>query len=471
MPEPTESEPTELDEVKGRLRLHDGPHYRWWVLGAVLAGVFVSGALITIIGVSLATVAGDLGTSTASLTWVVTGPLLAVALTMPLFGKLGDVWGLRRVYLIGLLGFTIGSILTAFAWNGPSLIAFRILGAIPGAAMGPTAMALVMRAFPPKERVKAMGWWSLVGAGAPVIGVIAGGPLVEIFGWRSLFIAQAPFSIAAFVLGYVVLREAPRRERQPIDIAGAAWLAVGTVSALLALTIGGRSGWSQPIVPLLAITAVIGYIFFIRVERVALHPLLPLEFFKERSFSASLSAQFASNFAYMGGFIVTPLLFQYRFGYSVSQTAGASILRPLTFSLCAAVAGYVAARIGARRSAVIGLSALVISMGVFASAAAFSMIGLVYAGLFLSGFGMGTASPSLVSSAANAVSHDDQGVANAAQQMVAAIGTVAGIQVLSTIQGGGQSASSFSEAYVIGGVIAVVGITASAFLPKRVRRA
>ncbi len=110
-------------------------------------------------------------------------------------------------------------------------------------------------------------------------------------------------------------------------------------------------------------------------------------------------------------------------------------------------------------------------MGVFASAAAFSMIGLVYAGLFLSGFGMGTASPSLVSSAANAVSHDDQGVANAAQQMVAAIGTVAGIQVLSTIQGGGQSASSFSEAYVIGGVIAVVGITASAFLPKRVRRA
>lgn len=458
------------DDRPGRVAFHDRPAYRWWVLGAGLAGVFVAGALITIIGVSLATVARDLNTSTASLTWVVTGPLLAVALTMPLFGKLGDVWGLRRVYLLGLLGFTVGSILTAFAWNGPSLIAFRILGAIPGAAMGPTAMALVMRTFPPADRVKAMGWWSLVGAGAPVIGVIAGGPLVEIFGWRALFVAQAPLSIAAFVLGFVVLREAPRRARQPIDLAGAATLAVGTTSALLALTIGGREGWGRPIVPILGVVAVVGLSAFIRAERRADHPLLPLAFFRQRDFSASLGAQFASNFAYMGGFIVTPLLFQYRFGYSVAATAGASIVRPLTFSLVAAGAGYVAARVGVRRSAITGLAVLAGSMAAFTAAALFDNIALVYAGLFMSGLGMGSASPSLVSSAANAVPHEDQGVANAAQQMVAAIGTVAGIQVLSTVQGGGTGAASFGQAYIVGGCMAIVGAVAASFLAPHVRR-
>jgi EmrB/QacA subfamily drug resistance transporter len=461
----TEAVPTEQRAPAG-----DGDPRRWWVLGAGLAGVFVAGALITIIGVSLATVAADLGTSTASLTWVVTGPLLAVALTMPLFGKLGDVWGLRRVYLLGLLGFTVGSVLTAFAWNGPSLIAFRILGAVPGAAMGPTAMALVMRAFPPRERVKAMGWWSLVGAGAPVIGVIIGGPLVEAFGWRALFVAQVPLSLAAWVLGFVVLHEAPRRARQPIDLAGAGTLALGTVSALLALTIGGRAGWGQPIVPILGVLAIVGAAAFVRVERRADHPLLPLAFFRERNFSASLGSQFASNFAYMGGFIVTPLLFQYRFGYSVSQTAGASIVRPLTFSLIAAGSGYVAARAGARRIAVIGLVTLGVSMAAFTAAALLPSAGLVYVGLFCSGLGMGSASPSLVSSAANAVSHDDQGVANAAQQMVASIGTVAGIQVLSTIQGGGRSAASFAEAYVVGGSVALMGAFAASFLASRRRR-
>lgn len=462
--------PSSTDARTGRVAFQDRPGYRWWVLGAGLAGVFVAGALITIIGVSLATVAEDLGTSTASLTWVVTGPLLAVALTMPLFGKLGDVWGLRRVYLLGLLGFTVGSILTAFAWSGPSLIAFRILGAIPGAAMGPTAMALVMRTFPPADRVKAMGWWTLVGAGAPVIGVIAGGPLVEIFGWRALFVAQAPLSIGAFVLGFVVLREAPRRGRQPIDLAGAATLAVGTTSALLALTIGGREGWGRPIVPVLGVTAVVGFAAFVRAERRADHPLLPLAFFRQRDFSASLSAQFASNFAYMGGFIITPLLFQYRFGYSVAATAGASILRPLTFSLIAAGAGYVAARVGVRRSAITGLTILAASMLAFTGAALAGSIALVYAGLFLSGLGMGSASPSLVSSAANAVPHEDQGVANAAQQMAASIGTVAGIQVLSTIQGGGRTAASFGPAYLVGACMAACGVIAASFLAPHVRR-
>src|SRR5262249_56626358 len=149
-----------------------------------------------------------------------TGHFIALALSMPLFGKIGDVRGHRRVYLVGLAGFTVATILTAFAWDGASLIAIRAIGAVPGAATGPASMALIMRAFPEDERVKAMGWWSLVGAGAPVLGLVAGGPLVDAIGWRAMFLVQAPVALAALRASIPVPPATPRTRPQPIGYPG-----------------------------------------------------------------------------------------------------------------------------------------------------------------------------------------------------------------------------------------------------------
>src|SRR5439155_1755142 len=202
--------------------VRESDRYRWWVLWTALAGLFATGFTITILAVSLGDVARDLGASETALTWTVTGPFLALALSMPLFGKIGDVRGHRRVYLIGLAGFTVATFLTALAWNGSSLIAIRTLGAIPGAATGPASMALIMRAFPEEDRVKAMGWWSLVGAGAPVLGLVAGGPLVDAIGWRAIFLLQTPIALVALLVAIPILHETPRKERESIDYAGAA---------------------------------------------------------------------------------------------------------------------------------------------------------------------------------------------------------------------------------------------------------
>ncbi len=448
-------------------RFRDGERSPWLVLVAVLTGLFATGFSITILAVSLPEVARDLHSAPEDLTWVVTGPLLGLALTMPLMGKIGDTRGHRRLYLLGFAGFTIGAAFTALAWNGPALIAIRTIGSLPGAAIGPASMALIMQAFPESDRVKAMGWWSLVGAGAPVIGLVAGGPVVDAFGWRAIFIAQVPLSALALGLAFMVLRETPRRDREPLDLAGAAALAGATVSALLVLTVGSHIGFDSPIVIALIVAAPLLLWRFVRVERRAERPLLPLQFFRNRNFSASLVAQFCANFAYMGGFIVTPLLVQSRFGFTVAATSWAMACRPLTFSISAPASGYLAARVGERRAGLTGTTLLVVSMAVFVVAVVTDTVGFVFVGLALSGLAMGASMPSLVTVVANTVSSRDLGVANAAQQMVGQIGTVAGIQILSTIQGGSADGLPFAAAYIVGGAVAVAGVAAASFIRGR----
>lgn len=446
------------DRLRRRVTASD--RYRWWVLWTVLAGLFSVGFTITVLAVSIPEIARDLDTDRTTLAWIVTGPFLAHALGMPLLGKVGDLHGHRRVYLVGFAFFAAFTGLAALAWSAPALIAIRIVGGLAGAATGPASMALIMHAFPAEDRVKAMGWWALVGAGAPVMGLVAGGPIVDAFGWRWLFVAQAPLALVAVVVGIVVLRETPRSPRIVLDVQGAGMLAIATVLPLLALQVGRDRGWVDPAPLVLLAVALIGLVAFVRCERRVSDPLLPLEFFRRRNFTTALVAQALAQFSYMGGFIITPLLVQDRFGYAAAGTALLMLCRPLSFSLSSPVAGYVAVRVGERLASVVGTALVTVSMACFALAAARGWIALVAVALVVSGLGMGTLSPSLISSAANAVDPEHLGIANASQQMVTLIGAVAGIQVLATIQGDG----AFAAAYLVGLAVAVPAVVAASFV-------
>src|SRR5688500_9532655 len=170
-------------------RVEQSDRYPWIILTTVLFGLFTVGFTITILSNSIPRIADDLGADISTLTWTLTGPLLAFAVVGPAAGKLGDLYGQRRVYLVSLAFVCVFAALTAVAWSATSLIAFRVLGAATGAATGPASMAMINSLFPPQRRAQAMGYWSMVGAGGPVIGVVAGGPIVEAFGWRWIFAA------------------------------------------------------------------------------------------------------------------------------------------------------------------------------------------------------------------------------------------------------------------------------------------
>jgi MFS family permease len=204
---------------------------------------------------------------------------------------------------------------------------------------------------------------------------------------------------------------------------------------------------------------VVAFLTFLRVERRAVAPLIPPSLLRQRNYGSSVTAQWCTNFAYMGGYIVTPVLVQEMFGFSVGQASFAMVIRPLMFSITAPIAGYVAVRIGERRCALFGTSLLVVGMATFCLASLWEALALVFVGLALGGIAHGAASPCLVTVAANDVAHEDLGVGNAAQQMVAQIGAVAGIQSLSAVSVA-HSTSGFATAYAIG-IVAAVGSVAA----------
>ena len=457
---------TRLGRVRARVlgRLRAGGRYRWWVLGVALAGIMATSFPVTVLAASLKEVAADFDTSESVLVWVVTAPMLISALALPVLGKLGDLYGHRRVYLTGFAAATAIAFTTALAWDPLSLIGLRTLAQVTGAATQPTAMALIMAVFAPEERVKATGFWSFAGAGAPGIGLVVGGPIVDAVGWQPVFLLQGALAAVALVAGVLVLEETTERRAVPFDLAGAATLMLGIGGVVFGLNQAAIWGWGDPAVVAAFLVAPVGFASFVAVERRIDHPLLPLEFFARRNFSISISVIFFVQAAYMGTFLVTPFLLRFVFDYSVSLTAAVLVCRTLTFSLTSPAGGYLATRIGERAAARLGTGLVALSMVVLAVGAGTQAIGLVVLALFLQGAGNGTNRPSLTASIANAVETRDLGVAAATQRMMAQVGSVTGITVLGVLVTDQLVPSRFVAAYLVGAGFAALAVAGAGFL-------
>lgn len=432
----------------------------------ILSGLFTATFTITILAVSLSGIASDLDTSVGVVTWAITGPMLAFGVVGPAYGKLGDLHGHKRVFLFGLAGAGLFAGLTALAWNGTSMVVFRLISATAGAATGPATVAFITRLYPVTERVRPLGWWTFVNAGGPVLGVVAGAPLVEAFGWRAIFAVQAPLCLVGVVMAWILLPDTHRRPEVRFDLAGSVALGGGAVSILAAISQGPQWGWTSPLTLGLVVTGLGLAVVFVRVERRVAEPLMPLRWLRTRNVALPVATQSLANFAYMGGFLLAPLLLEESLGYRTATIGLIVIARPLAFALVATLAGSITVRVGERAAALAGTTAVVASMVTFAWVRPDTALVWVVVALALSGLGFGISAPALTSLVASAVDEHELGVAGALQQLMSQMGAVAGTVLMTTVQQASNAsvASSFTAAFVLGGAVACLAVLTAANL-------
>lgn len=437
----------------------------WAVLVVVLSALFTVGFTITILVVSLGSIAEELNSSISVVSWSITGPMLAFGVVGPAFGKAGDLWGHKRVFVAGLTGAGVFAALTAVAWNAPSMVLFRILSASAGAATGPATMAYINRLFPPDQRVRPLSYWSFVNAGAPVLGVVAGAPLVEAFGWRIIFLLQAPLCIIGVVIALWLLPDTERMRDVSFDVAGSLTLGLGAATMLAGVNQGPQWGWSNPATIGALCLSVVSLYFFVRIEKRIEHPLLPLSWLRTRNVALPVMSQTFANFAYMGGFLLAPQVLDEILKYDTGKISLVVITRPLTFAVIAPLASLITIRLGERVMGTAGSLCVVMSMFAFTTVGPGTGLFLMLVALGLSGAGIGMASPAMTSLVANAVDERDLGVAGAMQQLMTQMGAVFGSVVMTAVQqsvgNGDPTAESFAAAFRVATAVALVAVVLS----------
>jgi MFS family permease len=453
--------------LRRRLARKVGIDHRWAVLWVVLGGLFTTGFTITLLVVSLSRVADDLHSSTAVLTWAITGPMLAFGVVGPAFGKAGDLWGHKRIFVGGLLFASVFAFASALAWSAATLILFRTLSATAGSACSPSAMAYINRMFEPSERMKPLGYWSFVTAGSPVIGVVIGGPLVEAVGWRAIFMVQAPLCLVGFVLAWWLLPNTDRLKGVRFDVWGSVTLGLGASLLLAAISQGRSWGWSSTATVGCLLLSIASLVAFVMVERRAAAPLVVLRWFRTRNFAWPVTSQMLANFSYMGGFFLIPQVLGVRgLGLGEATTGYLVIARPLAFSLTAPLAALVTIRVGERSAGVAGAIGVMISMVMWSSVSHGTGYVYIIAATAMSGVGLGIASPALTALMVNAVATADVGVAGAMQQLMTQLGAVLGAAVLATISvtATTDNMQSFHTAFWVAAVVASMAAAAAGFV-------
>jgi DHA2 family methylenomycin A resistance protein-like MFS transporter len=303
----------------------------------------------TIVNVALPTIQHDLNASLSDLQWVIDAYTLPFAVLLLTAGTLGDRYGRKRVFLVGLVGFTLGSALCGFAPSLAWLIAGRVLQGMGGAALSPGSLSLLAAAFPDnRERTQAIGIWAGISGLALAAGPLVGGLLIQASSWPTIFFVNLPIGVLAFVIGWRILAESRNPAARRVDLLGQVLAIAGLAALTYALIQGQSDGWTSPLILSLLFGAAFFLSLFLLVEARSPEPLLPLGLFKSASFSAANVAAVLLGFALFGTVFFISQYFQSVQGYSALDSGVRTLPSTAAIFLTAPIAGQLAARFSPR---------------------------------------------------------------------------------------------------------------------------
>jgi EmrB/QacA subfamily drug resistance transporter len=329
---------------------------------AAIMGSFVVALDATVVSVALPAIEEDLGGGLAGQQWVANGYLLALAALILVGGSLGDIFGERRVFALGVAGFGVTSLVCALAPSIEVLVAGRVLQGVFGALLTPSALAVIVAAFAPAERGAAVGSWTAWSGMATVVGPLVGGQLIDAASWRWIFAVNVPFVALTLALVFIAVPERPRAgARPPVDWPGAALSFLGLAGPTLALIRQPESGWTGADVLVPGLAGLLFVALFLAREARTPYPMVPLELFRRRNFAAGNLQTLAMYAGLSMLFFFLVLFLQQVGGYSAIEAGVATIPTTVVMFLLSKRAGALADRFGPRLF--MGLGPLVAAAG------------------------------------------------------------------------------------------------------------
>ena len=391
------------------------------------------------VNLALPRIADHFNATIPAVQWVALGYILTTgALLLPM-GRLSDIVGRKRIYLVGFAIFTLGAVLAGFAPSLLGVILSKVFQGVGAAMIQANGMAIVTSTFAPSERGKAIGlFMTVVGMGA-IAGPVVGGGVVGAFGWEYIFFLGVPFGLASIITALIVLDGKPSEESTPeghrpaFDWLGAFMSAAALVTFLLVMTVAHRVGWGSPIVLLAMAGVVLLIAAFIWWERRAPDPMLALELFKRRMFSLGTAASFLSFVAGTSVFFLMPFYLQGVLGFSPGKSGLIMAPTALAFAVLGPISGRLSDRYGWRWFAVAGLVMSLASMLALASVTATASIGLIAGALVMQGIGMGMFFSPNASAVLSTVERERYGIATAFMNMTRNTASVTGLGLATAI--------------------------------------
>jgi EmrB/QacA subfamily drug resistance transporter len=419
--------------VTERIRLSED-NRRWWTLGAMCFALFMVMLDNTVVNVALPSIQRDFGASLSALEWTVNAYTLTFAVLLVTGGRLGDIFGRRRMFLFGVVVFALASATIGLAPTEGWLVASRAVQGIGAAFMMPGTLSIITNAFPPAERGRAIGTWAGVSAIALALGPVVGGWLTEDVSWRAIFFINVPVAAGAIAVTLFAARES-RDELvdRRVDIPGIAALTIGLTALVLALVESNAWGWgSARILGLLAVAAV-ALVVFAGIERRSPVPVVDFDFFRSRSFLGANIVGFAVTFSMLAMFFFIALYMQNILGFSPLEAGVRFLPSTLVIMVAAPIAGRLTDRIGPRPLMTAGLLLCALSMAWLSRIDVGSGYGYLLPAFIVMGLGMGLAMSPMSTAAMNAVHRSKAGVASGTLSMSRMVGGTFGVAVLGAL--------------------------------------
>ncbi|GGX24530.1 EmrB/QacA family drug resistance transporter [Streptomyces malachitofuscus] len=403
-------------------------------IGALLLGLLLAALDQTIVSTALPTIVSDLG-GLEHLSWVVTAYLLASTAATPLWGKLGDQYGRKRLFQTAIVIFLVGSALCGAAQDMTQLIGFRALQGLGGGGLIVLSMAIVGDLVPPRERGRYQGLFGAVFGATSVLGPLLGGVFTQHLSWRWVFYINVPVGIVALAVIAAVLHIPRRKTKHVIDYLGTFLIASVATCLVLVASLGGTTwGWGSPQVIGLAVLGAVLIVAFVAVERRAAEPVLPLKLFRVRTFTLSAVISFIIGFAMFGAMTYLPTFLQVVHGITPTMSGVHMLPMVAGMLLSSTGSGQIVSRTGRWKVfPIAGTAVTTLGLLLLHQLDAHSSTALMSTFFFVFGLGLGLVMQVLVLIVQNAVPYEDLGVATSGATFFRSIGASFGVAIFGTV--------------------------------------